>query len=64
MTIQEIETAVKQLTEKEFTQFVQWLEAYRAEMWDRQIEADLEAGLLDQLLAEVDEEYAALPYSG
>jgi hypothetical protein len=28
-------------------------------MWDKQIEEDLEAGHLDALLAEVDEEYEA-----
>jgi hypothetical protein len=28
-------------------------------MWDKQIEEDLEAGRLDAMLAEVDEEYQA-----
>lgn len=36
-----------------------WLEAYHAEVWDKRIEEDLEAGRLDVLLAGVDEEYEA-----
>ena len=36
-----------------------WLEEYHAQMWDKQIEEDLEAGRLDALLAEVDKEYEA-----
>ena len=36
-----------------------WLEDYYAEMWDKQIEDDLETGRLDALLVEVDEEYDA-----
>jgi hypothetical protein len=36
-----------------------WLEDYRAQMWVKQIEQDLEAGRLDALLAEVAEEYEA-----
>ena len=34
-----------------------WLEDYRAKLWDKQIEEDLQAGRLDAVLAEVDEEY-------
>ena len=36
-----------------------WLENYNAQMWDKQIEEDLEAGRPDPLLAEIDKEYEA-----
>lgn len=39
-----------------------WFQDYHDRMWDRQIEDDLEAGRLDKLLAEVDEEHR--PTSG
>jgi hypothetical protein len=33
-----------------------WLAEYRAQLWDQQIEGDLEAGWLNALLSEVDRE--------
>ena len=36
-----------------------WLEEHHAQVWDRQIEDDLETGRLVVLLAEVDDEYEA-----
>lgn len=59
MSVQEIEVAIMQLPAEELVELSNWLEEYRAQVWDRQIEADLEAGRLDALLAEVDAEYEA-----
>jgi hypothetical protein len=59
MTIKEIETAIGRLSIGDLTELMAWLENYHAQMWDRQIEEDLEAGRLDALLHEVDEEYEA-----
>ena len=59
MGIREIEKAIVQLPAKDLDKLAGWLEEYRAQMWDKQIEEDLEAGRLDALLAEVDEEYKA-----
>jgi hypothetical protein len=59
MGIREIEKAIVQLPAKDLDKLAHWLEDYRAQMWDKQIEEDLEAGRLDALLAEVDEEYEA-----
>jgi hypothetical protein len=59
MGIKEIEKAIVQLPAKDLDKLADWLEDYRAQMWDEQIEKDLEAGRLDALLAEVDEEYEA-----
>jgi len=57
MSVKEIETAITQLSVKDLAELMGWLENYQAQLWDKQIEADLEAGRLDALLAEVDKEY-------
>lgn len=59
MSVQEIETAITQLTSPEVTELMSWLADYHAGLWDTQIESDLEAGRLDALLAQVDQEYQA-----
>ena len=59
MSIREIETAITQLRTNELIELVTWLDGYYAKVWEQQIERDLEAGRLDALLAELDEEYAA-----
>jgi hypothetical protein len=51
--------AIVQLPAEDLDKLMDWLEDYRAQMWDEQIEKDLEAGRLDTLLAEVHEEYEA-----
>jgi len=47
------------LPRTELIKLVTWLEEYYATVWDQQTECDLEAGRLDALLAELDEEYSA-----
>jgi len=59
MGIKEIEKAIVQLPAEDLDKLAHWLEDYRAQMWDQEVEKDLEAGRLDRLLAEVDEEYEA-----
>jgi len=59
MSIQEIEAAIAQLPAQEVDELMAWLEEYHAQIWDRQIESDLEAGRLDDLLSEVDKELEA-----
>lgn len=59
MSVKEIEKAISQLPAKEVAELMSWLAEHHAEVWDRQIEADLDAGKLDTLLAEVDREYKA-----
>lgn len=41
------------------TDLSSWLEEYQAQVWDNQIEKDLEDGKSDALLAEVDADYDA-----
>ena len=59
MDIKQIEVAITQLPPEELAELVSWLEDYHAQVWDKQIENDLEAGRLDKVLAEVEEEYEA-----
>ena len=59
MSVKEIEAAITQLPAQEVAELMSWLAEYHAQIWDKQIEDDLEAGRLDALLAEVDKEYQA-----
>jgi len=59
VSVKEIEIAISQLPSADLDELMTWLEDYYAEMWDKQIEDDLETGRLDALLVEVDEEYDA-----
>lgn len=58
-TVQEIEAAITRLPSNDVANLMQWLTEYHANLWDQQIEQDLEAGRLDALLADVEREYAA-----
>ena len=57
MTIQEIEAAVRKLPAKD--QVAQRLRDVLWQAWDRQIEQDAKAGLLDPIVAEVEADIAA-----
>jgi hypothetical protein len=45
--LEQIEKSVSELNSKEFEVFSAWFEAFQAERWDRQIEADVKSGKLD-----------------
>jgi len=51
-TIQEIETAVSNLSSEELSAFRAWFAEFDAEEWDRQFERDVAAGRLDALAEE------------
>ncbi|MGA2798608.1 MAG: hypothetical protein ABSE63_13585 [Thermoguttaceae bacterium] len=57
MSIAEIESAIAQLPAKEFAELMAWLQKHYDQMWDKQIEDDLAAGRLDNLIAEAEDEY-------
>lgn len=59
MSVKEIEKALIELPAGELNALLARIEEYRADLWDRQIEDDLDTGRLDALLAEVDGEYEA-----
>jgi len=47
--VQDIENQLRELSPAELTEFREWFVRFDAEEWDRQIEADVEAGKLDAL---------------
>ena len=55
----DVESAIKRLPEGEVRNLAKWLQEHLDEMWDRQIEADLASGILDRLIAQVEEDIAA-----
>ena len=50
--VEALKRDVQNLTQEELTEFRRWFADYDNELWDRQIEADSEAGKFDQLSAE------------
>jgi hypothetical protein len=48
-SLKEIESAVSQLSADDLTAFRDWFAEFDAAAWDRQIEADVAAGKLDEL---------------
>jgi len=59
MSLHELETAVTQLGAEELTAFAQWFEEFLADAWDRRIEADIQAGRLDEAGRRADAEFEA-----
>ena len=57
MSVQEIETAAKELTTNEIDGLVTRLLDFFHDRWDKEIEDDLNAGRFDSLFEELEEEY-------
>ncbi|MEM9352184.1 MAG: hypothetical protein AAGA92_04150 [Planctomycetota bacterium] len=57
MSIQELEDAIRQLSQEEFAQLAHWIDEYRAEQWDREIEADAGSGRLDEAAQRADADF-------
>lgn len=57
--LDQIEKSVATLSDAELKQFGEWFDDLRWERWDRQLEADAEAGKLDRLIADAKAEIAA-----
>ena len=51
-TVEQIEAAIRGLSESERAAFRAWFAEFDAQEWDRQIEADAAAGKLDWLIEE------------
>ena len=47
-SIEEIETAIKNLPPEDFERFREWYEEFEADQWDRQFEEDVNAGRLEK----------------
>ena len=56
MTLEDMEVAIRNLSPKELDELMAWFEEYYAQVWDKQIDEDVNSGRLDNLLADVDKE--------
>jgi len=61
--VQEIQVAVSNLSTDEFRRFRKWFAEIEAEIWDEQIEKDIQAGNLDQLADEAIQQFRAGQYA-
>jgi hypothetical protein len=52
MDVKEIETAISELPPAQVAELADWFDSYRAQLWDKQIEQDLDSGKLQTLLDE------------
>ena len=59
MSLHELETAVSQLPLEDLTAFARWFEEYLADAWDRRIEADIQAGRLEEVGRRADADFEA-----
>ena len=57
--IEEIEAAIERLPRDQFFRLLTWLRGRFEDEWDREIEADVKAGKLDQFAREALAEYRA-----
>jgi hypothetical protein len=58
MNITEIKTAVKELSQNERAELLEWLDEFQEALWDRQIEEDLKAGKFDQLMRQAEQAFS------
>jgi transcriptional accessory protein Tex/SPT6 len=58
-TVEEIKLAIEKLPTEEIEAVAKWLEGLREEMWDKKIAADAQAGRLDKLIEEAEQDYRA-----
>lgn len=59
MSVQDLENAIRQLSREDFARLAVWIDEYRAEQWDRQIEADILAGRFDAAARRADKDFNA-----
>ena len=59
VSLDELETAVTHLPAEDLAAFARWFEEYLAEAWDRRIEADIQAGRLDDAGRRADADFDA-----
>jgi hypothetical protein len=59
VSLNELEAAVSHLRPEELAAFARWFEEYLADAWDQRIEADIEAGRLDEAGRQADADFEA-----
>jgi hypothetical protein len=58
MNITEIKTAVRELSQNERAELLEWLDEFQEALWDRQIEEDLKAGKFDALIRQAEQAFS------
>jgi hypothetical protein len=56
--LEKIEQDISALDPMDVRKLADWLDEYKAELWDRQMEADAKAGKLDKFIEEARREIA------
>jgi hypothetical protein len=59
VSLDDLEAAVTLLPHEELTAFARWFEEFLADAWDRRIEADIQAGRLDEAGRKADADFEA-----
>jgi hypothetical protein len=59
VSVEDLESAIAQLSAKDLARFSSWFEEFIEDRWDRQIEEDVKAGGLDAVAERVDEDFEA-----
>jgi hypothetical protein len=59
VSVDQIKTAIEQLSFEERAELAAWLHGWKDDEWDEQMKRDVAAGKLDHILREVDEDILA-----
>ncbi len=59
MSVDQIKTAIEQLSFEERAELAAWLHGWRDDEWDEQMKRDVAAGKLDHILREVEDDIRA-----
>ena len=59
MSVEQIKTAIEQLSFEERTELAGWLRGWRDDEWDEQMKRDVADAKLDDVLREVEDDIAA-----
>ena len=57
MSITEIESAISKLPPSEIAKLAEWFYEFQAQVWDKQIEQDVQSGRLDSLIEQAEREF-------
>jgi hypothetical protein len=58
MSVEQIKTAIEQLSFEERAEFAAWFHGWRDDEWDEQMKRDVAEGKLDDVLREVEDDIA------
>jgi hypothetical protein len=59
VSVEEIESAISKLPPADLGRLTRWFEEFAADEWDREIEADIRAGRLNEAGTRADEQFEA-----